>query len=154
MIRSRDTRFVENDFPLTNPSSSSSEWRSSMITPANIVSVSIPLASPPPSPSVDAPATPIARRSAPDAPRANRDFTRRIPDPPAPPVFEQKVAPPPESPDPLDCLTDPFASTLVELEALVASAGSELKAAEDNFTLPLSDPWNHCKAMQDLDSHQ
>ncbi|GAA5891984.1 hypothetical protein JCM16303_004933, partial [Sporobolomyces ruberrimus] len=60
--------------------------------------------------------------------------------------------PPPESPDPLDCLTDPFASTLAEVDALVASAGSELEAAEDNFTLPSSDPRNHREAMQDSDS--
>ena len=81
-----------------------------------------------------------------------RDFTRRLPDPPAPPIFEREVAPPPESPDPLDCLTDPFASTLAEVDALVASAGSELEAAEDNFTLPSSDPRNHREAMQDSDS--
>ncbi|GAA5890643.1 hypothetical protein JCM16303_002444 [Sporobolomyces ruberrimus] len=82
----------------------------------------------------------------------NRDFTRRIPDPPAPPIFEREVAPPPESPDPLDCLTDPFASTLAEVDALVASAGSKLEAAEDNFTLPSSDPRNHHEAMKDSDS--
>ncbi|GAA5888274.1 hypothetical protein JCM16303_007255 [Sporobolomyces ruberrimus] len=129
--------------------SPSSELPSSVIIPADIVSVSIPPASPPPSPSVDAPTTPIARRSAPDAPWANRDFTRRLPDPPAPPIFEREVAPPPESPDPLDCLTDPFASTLAEVDALVASAGTELEAAEDNFALPSSDPRNHREAMQD-----
>ncbi|GAA5890982.1 hypothetical protein JCM16303_005276, partial [Sporobolomyces ruberrimus] len=152
MIRSRDTRFVDNEFPLANPSSLSSESPSSVITPADIVSVSIPPASPPPSPSVNAPTTPIARCSAPDAPRAHRDFTRRLPDPPAPPIFEREVAPPPESPDPLDCLTVPFGSTLAEVDALVASAGSELEAAEDNFTLPSSDPRNHREAMQDSDS--
>ncbi|GAA5891032.1 hypothetical protein JCM16303_007142, partial [Sporobolomyces ruberrimus] len=152
MIRSRDTRFVENEFPLANPSSSSSGSPSPVITPADIVSVSIPPTSPPPSPSVDAPTTPIARCSAPDAPRANRDFTRRLPNPPAPPIFEREIAPPPESPDPLDCLTDPFASTLAEVDALVASAGSELEAAEDNFTLPSLDPRNHRKVMQDSHS--
>ncbi|GAA5885396.1 hypothetical protein JCM16303_006034 [Sporobolomyces ruberrimus] len=123
MIRSRNTRFVENELPLAKPSALLSELPSSVITPADIVSVSIPPTSPLPSPSVDAPATPIACCFC----TSGQHSTRRTPDPPAPPIFEREVAPPPESPDPLNCLTDPFASTLVEVDALVASAGFKLR---------------------------
>ncbi|GEM08048.1 gag-Pol polyprotein [Rhodotorula toruloides] len=57
----------------------------------------------------------------------------------------------PDSPDPLDFLSDPFGATLAEVAALIAATSHELDAADDAFSLPTSDPRNHREAMRDLD---
>ncbi|GAA5916647.1 hypothetical protein JCM5296_005785, partial [Sporobolomyces johnsonii] len=79
-------------------------------------------------------------------------FPLASPSPPtaaAIPVFEREAAPSPESPDPLDFLSDPFVAQAV---ALTAAVDEDLGAHDEAFSLPSRDPRNHREALVDVDS--
>ncbi|GAA5913711.1 hypothetical protein JCM6882_002323 [Rhodosporidiobolus microsporus] len=157
IVRSRDARFVEDEFPLLTTASppyttgGSIEPTELAIAPA----VANPLAAAPTTPAVHpavAPAAPPRPRhssAAPVTPAPQLSFARAVA-PSPPPV----AAPVPDSPDPLDLLSDPFAATLGEVEGLMAAVGDELGATDDDFTLPSSDPRNHKEAARDVDSER
>ncbi|GAA5885436.1 hypothetical protein JCM1840_007052, partial [Sporobolomyces johnsonii] len=69
--------------------------------------------------------------------------------PPPQPVFQREAAPSPESPDPLDFLSDPFVAQAV---ALTAAVDEDLGAHDEAFSLPSRDPRNHREALVDVDS--
>ncbi|GEM11438.1 gag-Pol polyprotein [Rhodotorula toruloides] len=111
-----------------------------------------------------APSTPAASPAAtPHAP-ARHGLDHMSPVTPAPwcPVFERASAPTPvpqppatpNSPDPIDFLSNPFSVTFAEVSALIAASSDELAAADDAFSLPSSDPRNHREAMPDSDAER
>ncbi|GAA6003970.1 hypothetical protein JCM5350_005092, partial [Sporobolomyces pararoseus] len=69
-------------------------------------------------------------------------FARETAPSPSTPDQKPPLSPIPESPDPLDFLSDPFS-------ALLASADEQLDASQGEFLLPSSDPRNHREAMSD-----
>ncbi|GAA5884344.1 hypothetical protein JCM1840_006309, partial [Sporobolomyces johnsonii] len=69
--------------------------------------------------------------------------------PPPQPVFQREAAPLPESPDPLDFLSDPFVAQAV---ALTAAVNEDLGTHDKAFSLPSRDPRNHREALIDVDS--
>ncbi|GEM12711.1 gag-Pol polyprotein [Rhodotorula toruloides] len=153
-IRSRDTRFVEDEFPLLVPRTAESSLSAQAIEPADIVVTAArddpPLGVPP------APVTPAAPPAVtPHAPaRHGLEHVTSVTPAPLRPDFARASAPipsTPDSPDPLDFLSDPFGATLAEVAALIAATSHELDAADDAFSLPTSDPRNHREAMRDLD---
>ena len=158
-IRSRDTRFVENEFPFSAPTPSLDAAPTTPITPADILVT--PLAPDAPAPRDESPATPANRvrfaSSTPATPErpGPRNLVFETP-PPARPSFDRASAPSPtpSSPDPLDLISGTCESTLAEVDALVAAAGDSLAAGDDHFTLPTSDPTNHREAMRDVDSEK
>ncbi|GAA5827655.1 hypothetical protein JCM3770_001053, partial [Rhodotorula araucariae] len=156
IVRSRDARFVEHEFPLRETPAPSSGVPQQAVTPAfNLVI----------SPGVVAAAaserqphtltSPAAARAVPPAPaRAHSEFLVQTP-PPARPSFDRAAAPPPptpDSPDPIHFLDDPFDATLAHVEAMLAGSADSLAAADDDFALPSSDPRNHREASRDADS--
>ncbi|GEM12653.1 gag-Pol polyprotein [Rhodotorula toruloides] len=152
-IRSRDTRFVEDEFPLLASRTAESS-PAQAIEPADIVVTAArddpPLGVPP------APVTPAAPPAVTPRAPARHGLEHVTPVTPAPPRpdFARASAPTPstpDSPDPLDFLSDPFGATLAEVTALIAATSHELDAADDAFSLPTSDPRNHREAMRDLD---
>ncbi|GAA5829977.1 hypothetical protein JCM3770_000360, partial [Rhodotorula araucariae] len=154
VIRSRDARFLEHEFPMRETSSTTSAAPSQLITPVFDLVIS-------PSAAIDdlraphTPVPPVAARAAPPAPaRAHSEFLVQTP-PPARPSFDRAAAPPPptpDSPDPIDFLDDPFGATLAHVEAMLAGSADSLAAADDDFALPSSDPRNHREASRDADS--
>ncbi|GEM12883.1 copia-type polyprotein, partial [Rhodotorula toruloides] len=152
-IRSRDTRFVEDEFPLLASRTAESS-PAQAIEPADIVVTAArddpPLGVPP------APVTPAAPPAVTPRAPARHGLEHVTPFTPAPPRpdFARASAPTPstpDSPDPLDFLSDPFGATLAEVTALIAATSHELDAADDAFSFPTSDPRNHREAMRDLD---
>ncbi|GEM08157.1 gag-Pol polyprotein [Rhodotorula toruloides] len=153
-IRSRDTRFGEDEFPLLASRTAESSPSAQAIEPADIVVTAArddpPLGVPP------TPVTPAAPPAVtPRAPARHglEHVTPVTPAPPRPDFARASVPTPstPDSPDPLDFLSDPFGATLAEVAALIAATSHELDAADDAFSLPTSDPRNHREAMRDLD---
>ncbi|GAA5882553.1 hypothetical protein JCM1840_003419, partial [Sporobolomyces johnsonii] len=69
--------------------------------------------------------------------------------PPPQPVFQRKAAPSPESPDPLDFLSDPFVAQAV---ALTAAVNEDLGTHDEAFSPPSRDPHNHREALVDVNS--
>ncbi|GAA5830367.1 hypothetical protein JCM3770_000664, partial [Rhodotorula araucariae] len=97
VIRSRDARFLEHEFPMRETSSTTSAAPSQLITPAFDLVIS-------PSAAIDdlraphTPVPPVAARAAPPAPaRAHSEFLVQTP-PPARPSFDRAAAPPPPTP--------------------------------------------------------
>ncbi|GAA5927488.1 hypothetical protein JCM1841_000939 [Sporobolomyces salmonicolor] len=151
IIRSRNTRFQEDLFPLApapppatvdtiapNPPAALADDSPLCV----IVDRDIPLdndrlrtpasmeanmpAAPPRAPAVDIPATP-----------------------PPQPVFIRDAVPSPASADPIDFLSDPFAAQAV---ALTAAIEDDMGAHDEAFSLPSRDPRNHREALTDVDS--
>ncbi|GAA5824654.1 hypothetical protein JCM3770_003672, partial [Rhodotorula araucariae] len=128
IVRLRDARFVEHEFPLRESPTPSSGVPQQAVTPAFDLVIS----------------------PGPLAPFRLRFQTP----PPAHPHLERAAAPPPlpDSPDPIDFLDDPFGATLAQVEAMLAGTGDSLAAADDDFALPSSDPRNHHEAVRDVNS--
>ncbi|GEM11437.1 gag-Pol polyprotein [Rhodotorula toruloides] len=153
-IRSRDTRFVEDEFPLLASRTAESSPSAQAIEPADIVVTAArddPRLGVPPAPVT--PAAPLAVTPRAPACHGLEHVTPVTPAPPRPDFARASVPTPstPDSPDPLDFLSDPFGATLAEVTALIAATSHELDAADDAFSLPTSDPRNHREAMRDLD---
>ncbi|GAA6025248.1 hypothetical protein JCM10207_006239 [Rhodosporidiobolus poonsookiae] len=158
-LRSRDTRFVENEFPFLTFSSSHaspsgvitpadqglSPVREAGAMPARHAQPSTPAAHAPAMPA--APARPRHESVMPVTPPPRLDYARAVaPSPPAPPILAA-----PDSPDPIDFLSDPFSQ---EVEGLLAAVADDLEAGDDAFALPSSDPRNHREAARDPDSER
>ncbi|GAA5885089.1 hypothetical protein JCM1840_004956, partial [Sporobolomyces johnsonii] len=100
-------------------------------------------------------ATPIGPLTPAPAPPATPAVPAHVPvphlfvTPPPQPVFQRKAAPSPESPDPLDFLSEPFVAQAV---ALTAAVDEDLGAHDEAFSLPSRDPRNHREALVDVDS--
>ncbi|EGU10936.1 2-hydroxymuconic semialdehyde dehydrogenase [Rhodotorula toruloides ATCC 204091] len=146
-IRSRDVRFVEDDFPLRAPAAAGTV-NSTPIEPGLVItSETSPVVQAEP----DKPASPSP--SPPPAPQRQRVVNVQPVTPPRQPVFERSPAPASQSPDEIDFLSDPLSSTLAEvgdIEALIAAAGDT--GTDDPFELPTTDPRNHKEALRDKDS--
>ncbi|GAA5918682.1 hypothetical protein JCM1841_006238 [Sporobolomyces salmonicolor] len=127
IVRSRDARFQEDLFPLALPSPPTS----AAIAP-----------NPPASLVDDTPIRLVVERD--EAAGTCRPFT-----PPPQPVFQREAAPSPDSPDPIDFLSDPFVAQAV---ALTAAVDEDLGAHAEAFSLPSRDPRNHREALVDIDS--
>ncbi|GAA5919258.1 hypothetical protein JCM5296_003569, partial [Sporobolomyces johnsonii] len=134
IVRSRDARFQEDLFPLASPSPPAA---AAILTVNRIDAAPIGPLTPAPAP----PATPAAPARVP----APHLFVT----PPPQPVFEREAAPSPESPDPLDFLSDPFVAQAV---ALTAAVDEDLGAHDEAFSLPSRDPRNHREALVDVES--
>ncbi|GAA5935079.1 hypothetical protein JCM1841_000793 [Sporobolomyces salmonicolor] len=151
IVRSRDTRFPEDLFPLASASPPATVDTIAPNPPAALaddfplcvtVDRDVPLdndrlrtpapmvanmpAAPPSAPAVDIPATP-----------------------PPQPVFIHDAVALPASPDPVDFLSDPFAAQAV---ALTAAIEDDMDAHDEAFSLPSHDPRNHREALTDVDS--
>ncbi|GAA5884519.1 hypothetical protein JCM1840_000195, partial [Sporobolomyces johnsonii] len=149
IVRSRDARFQEDLFPLASPSPPAA----AAIVPDPPVAIAddgpIQL-------TVDRiDAAPIGPLTPAPAPPATPAAPARVPaphlfvTPPPQPVFQREAAPSPESPDPLDFLSDPFVAQAV---ALTAAVDEDLGAHDEAFSLPSRDPRNHREALVDVDS--
>ncbi|GAA5887223.1 hypothetical protein JCM3774_005659, partial [Rhodotorula dairenensis] len=176
MVRSRDTRFVEDEFPWATPAQTPSAPAPSAAPEEDLIILTT--SSAPVTRNLPAPQTPVrnppAAPLAPLRPAQARDVQVT---PPPPPVFAREDAPlpplppyptpkedpdesrpapeedPDESRNELDSLgNDPFGCTLAEVEALHAAASEELSASDEQFSLPTSDPRNHREAMHDSDA--
>lgn len=153
-IRSRDVRFVEDEFPLLASRTTEALAGTQAIEPAEIVVTTARDDKPPRAP--PAPVTPAAPTvTMPRAP-ARHGLEHATPVTPAPsrPDFARASAPTPstlDSPDPLDFLSDPFGATLAEVTGLIAATSGELDSADDAYSLPTSNPRNHREAMRDSD---
>ncbi|GAA5971756.1 hypothetical protein JCM3765_005605 [Sporobolomyces pararoseus] len=152
VIRSRDARFDESTFPLLESTPLSHHFHPSMIEinqPPRLVAPQ-PAPAPPSTPlrqGAPPPTTPkpVRVRSVDIAPPPQPVFVREQAPPPSTPDAKPPLSPIPESPDPLDFLSDPF-------EALIAAADEHLESSNDQFSLPTSDPRNHKEAMLDTDN--
>ncbi|GAA5829779.1 hypothetical protein JCM3770_004202, partial [Rhodotorula araucariae] len=146
IVRSRDARFVEHEFPLRESPTPSSGVPQQAVTPAFDLVISpgvVAAAAPEHQPHTPTP--PAAAHAVPPAPaRAQSELLFQT-SPPARPHLERAAAPPlsPDSPDLIDFLDDPFGATLAQVEAMLAGTGDSLAAADDDFALPSSDPHNH-----------
>ena len=165
-VRSRDTRFVEDEFPWATPPPTPSTPAHPSAAPEEDLII-LTTRSAPVAPNMPAPQTPVreppAAPLAPPRPTQARDVQAT---PPPQPVFARENAPSPplppspapkedpdESRDELDFLgNDPFGCTLAQVEALHAAASDELSASDEQFSLPTSDPRNHREAMRDSDA--
>ncbi|GAA6010078.1 uncharacterized protein JCM10292_002458 [Rhodotorula paludigena] len=115
----------------------------------------------------DAPPAPLA--PGPSTPHRPAQPCASAPSPPAPlryrnvdvrkPTYVRKLAQSPSpvpaaalplpTPNPHDFLSDPFSE---DVAALTAAAGESLAASDEAFSLPSSDPRNHCEAACDVDA--
>ena len=164
-VRSRDARFVEDEFPFAAATPSTAQSLPQP-TPAPddliiLASSQAPSAANDATPQTPARAPPVVPRPPVRAAQAREVVVT----PPPPPVFHRASAPSPPSPEPvlpdeesrdeLDFLgNDPFGATLAEVEALYSAAGEDLSASDEQFSLPMSDPRNHREAMRDTDSER
>ncbi|GAA6026934.1 hypothetical protein JCM8202_005054, partial [Rhodotorula sphaerocarpa] len=170
MVRSRDARFIEDEFPFAAASPHAAA--NSPIAPVQDDLI-ILATSQAPAPSVPQPAGPQTPARAPLAlPGATvraaqtREITAtpppppvfvraNAPSPPAPPLSESPSVEADESCDEIDFLgNDPFGATFAEVEALYSAASDDLDASAEQFSLPTSDPRNHREAMHDSDSER
>ncbi|GAA6016628.1 hypothetical protein JCM10207_000127 [Rhodosporidiobolus poonsookiae] len=157
-LRSRNTCFVKNEFPFL-ASSSLHGSPSGVITPADLglspvceagamparhAQLSTPAAHAPAMPA--APARPRHEPIMPVTPPPHLDYTRAVAPSPTPPVLAT-----PDSPDPINFLSDPFSQ---EVEGLLAAVANHLEAGDDTFALPSSNPRNHREAARDPHSER
>ncbi|GAA5880768.1 hypothetical protein JCM8547_006040 [Rhodosporidiobolus lusitaniae] len=151
-IRSRNVHFVEHKFPLTGYTGAML-GEGPAIQPVHVISAPAP---PPPAgapaaapPVIDRLVTPAARRSSTSSAYQCLPFESVTPETPAPQLdYFQSVANAPSLINFLD--NNPFKAYLRDIEALISSIEEELDASGSDFTLPSSDPRNHCEAAHDI----
>ncbi|GAA5825924.1 hypothetical protein JCM3770_000127 [Rhodotorula araucariae] len=130
IVRSRDARFVEHEFPLRESPAPSSGVPQQAVTPACDLFISpgvVAAAASERQPHTPTP--PAAARAVPPAPaRAQSELLFQTP-PPACPHLQRAAAPPPspDSPDLIDFLDDPFGATLAQVEAMLAGTDDSLR---------------------------